>query len=401
MTKTGSTALQSALRAGTAELRSQGVIYNETFGVDDVQSAFAARVVRGSGDWDALPRYERNWLRHHSRASGFADAMDRAFDREIATFEREIGAAGNTVVISAEVLWAVFAASPASARWARDYLLERFDAVDMVAYLRRQDSHILSAYAQRFKGGRVLDWESHAAEAVRDPGYRYAERVAALDAAFGRDHVHVRPYEREQLEGGDTVGDFLHLLGAAPRGTLAEKSRENEAWDREVLGALLHLRAHLDFAPGELPTRLFLQIRAHLPPSRMGNGRLGLSRDTAAALLAPFRAGNERLARERLGRADGVLFRRPPPENDADVLPGADTDAVARFAAHALLAQEREIERLAARCEALARENEALAQENEARATARTAPAPAPAGGPEGADAGNGQRAVSLLSGSR
>ena len=372
MSKTGSTALQRALRAGAEALRGEGFAWSEAFGLEGMERAFATRVVAGADCLAELEPYEGDWMRPVLARPGYAAEADGRFDAEIAA----AGDAGaRTVIVSHETLWYVFSRCPAAIAWTRDHLARRFATVRVVLYLRRQDDHMASELSQRFKGGRPRAWDAHVESSLADPRYRYDERVADLDRAFGASNVEVRPFERAALHDGDIVSDFLRVIGVERPGALRAEREDNVSWDRETLGFLLAVSRHVPFVEDGVLTPAFTQLRRALERSPQPAGRVSLSRRTAERLLAPFEAGNARLARERLGRTDGVLFRAPLPEREEDRLPEADGDAMARIAAFAARfgAEERErfVEgraRVQRRIAALEKQVAALERENASKA---------------------------------
>lgn len=82
----------------------------------------------------------------------------------------------------------------------------------VVAYIRRQDKYLESAYKQHVKVGKVRP-DPKAYYDQRKHQFQYIDALNSHAQAFGTENVIVRPYERPRLKGGDVVQDFLQAIG--------------------------------------------------------------------------------------------------------------------------------------------------------------------------------------------
>jgi len=182
--------------------------------------------------------------------------------------------------------------------------------VRVVLYVRRQDDTLQANYQTRVVNyGYAADFETFAREWKRDADYLAIAR--RWRDAFGPGSVVVRVYEKGQLKDNDAIADFTATL-------------------EDLLGRRLDA-ADWEAAPpnvnSSLPRHVVDVIRRHntLPAGKALAGSLRdlsallyqgqrFSHDYAppderARLLASRAEENQALAREFLGRADGVLFR--------------------------------------------------------------------------------------------
>ena len=327
MPKTGSTAIQATLAIQREHLRQHGFVYPQTLGKEGPQYAFMVRAIV----LDSSPE----------RARKVAPKFRYQQTRELAsddTFEERLSAeieGADTMIVSSESFWN----QPDVAQPVGRYLARFADEVTLIVYLRRQDLHLASWHGQSTKG----NWRDRAPDlspmAPSPPQYQFHDRLAEWRASVPHARIIARPYERSELVGGDVIADFAHHAGL-PLDLEARGGRTNPSLDAVAVSFLMRLNARLQRPQGEGRHRgrqlvqRTLAARAEAsaagsepPPGAPGHGlpseRVSLSREQALAYLERFADQNAAVAREYLGREDGVLFREPVkgPERDTlDVL---------------------------------------------------------------------------------
>lgn len=120
------------------------------------------------------------------------------------------------VIISSENLWTY-----------RYDFLERFaqefpGRVEVVVYLRRQDSYVESMWNEVIKLGVVSDIVEDylffmLSEENDNHGLRYKSRLQKIAKIIGKDNVHVRLFEERALKSSGGIGfDFLRTVGIEP-----------------------------------------------------------------------------------------------------------------------------------------------------------------------------------------
>lgn len=327
MGKTGSSTIQAFLRHNAPVLRTAGLV------------AF------GPGQIQPCPHLD---LQDTTR---FLDAL-QALRRQV----RDLGADG--VIWSLEGLGTrQFLADPA--RLAALVRELPADDVRIVIYLRRQDTFAASAYLQwnvvhKSYPGPVQPFDTRFPSVYGEPdGAPIADTNLNLFAivepwveAYGLSRVQVRPLERAQLVDGDLLRDFVAAAGlpALPYGYAI--AAHNVTFNMELTDMLGMYGSvfdepvrpgHMDhffaaFGHDDFFGRPFF-TRFELPPAT----RLQILRD-----CEPF---NTRVAREYLGRPDGVLFREPWPDAAAPYRPydGLSMEKVVPILMYILMKQHREI----------------------------------------------------------
>ncbi len=279
--KTGTTSIQTFLLANRRTLRGMGILYPET-GIHD--SAH----------------------RRLSPAFHAAAGLENQAPLHMTRLLEEIAESGcHTVILSFE---GFCGDNPACFIPLRD----RFE-VTVIDYVRRQDHIGESRYAQYIRG--FLTQETRPAErTIRDKSFQtdYRRALRLFAGTFGANRLVVRVFEREALVKGDLIADFLHVTGIAPSPAFVPSTSSNASLKRPYLA----FKRHCNLLP-------FLEAEQ----KRLNQNLNGLSSQDPAAplghLLSPadrrflFESqaeSNAEVAREFVGRADGVLFHEPPPD---------------------------------------------------------------------------------------
>lgn len=120
-------------------------------------------------------------------------------------------------------------------------IVPRWSHVRVVMYCREPVSFATSVAQQGVRRrGRPLD------VAVRKPIiYHFRDQLEAWIAAFGRESMIVRKFDRRSMIGGDVVDDFFHIIGYAHLLPRLTRVTENVATSLEGLQAIAeHIRKH-------------------------------------------------------------------------------------------------------------------------------------------------------------
>lgn len=297
MNKTGSSAIQSYLHHNRQVLKNAGLLWPETGrDTNDPGAGYHYRLSTALGF--GVGRNE----------AGDADerrALRMALDAEIAASN------ARTVVISSEYF--VLRRNPAM-------LAEFFDGLDtsVVVYLRRHDAWWPSLFAQAIKTTVNPPWRRsfdsyHAFHAKRQEQYfEFGPLLDDMAAIFGRDRIIACPYETGQNQP-NLVAHFLDRIGVPHLADLVPPAAErvNVALSPRSL-SLIDLVQRAQIEP---------KIRESIIRTIMDEDEGGAERALVPAPLRRRLATGQtedyaRIARDYLGRPDGVLFQDPLPEGD-------------------------------------------------------------------------------------
>jgi hypothetical protein len=291
--KTGSTSIQELMRLNREVLARHGWLYPRTPG-----PARHLRLGLSALPDDALRR-TRSW--RHGDISD-PEVFRRRFRRR---FAAELDGSGlPSVLLSDEGLWRV----PDPARL-RD-LMDRFAQVRVIAYLRRQDDHMVSSYQQVVRSGSVVRLREFAAW-DRSHVYDYAARLGEWQRGLGPAEIVVRLFERDRFDGGSLHQDFLTAAGVPVRAdALTEPERRNESLDAEGT-ELVRLLNLLDREAGRTPGRGRDRPWTRRLAEQSDGPTLTLPEAELDRVMARWSETNAAVARDFLHAADGVLFRTP------------------------------------------------------------------------------------------
>lgn len=229
--KTGTTSIQGALKENEGRLASYGLAYPKTFQASHMRHfhAYASYPQQRPRTQAALgeeiadqERFVRSFKQQVARAVSSSTALRMVYSNELL---------GNLHTRGIGRLQELFS--------------EFFDAVEVVLYLRRQDTLELSAYLQAFKGG-YEHREKFAEPFVtrRQSNRQVIERWAS---AFGMESIRVRIYERQRFPEGDVVRDFLQYLGISDSSDFeVPRAEKNSTYGLRQIAAARLLNPHFN-----------------------------------------------------------------------------------------------------------------------------------------------------------
>lgn len=314
--KTGTTSLQRTLEKNAALLSQAGVIYPQVFAGGEHAKLYCYALNDDTFDH----RKQRYDITDAAAMQAFRKSFATAFDAALDTPHPE------PVALMVTEHLARLQKVPEVERL-RDFLTARFERIDIVVYLRRQDRMMRSLYSTTMKNGGTRDHvypePEHAAYTVHD----YRRLCDLWTSVWGQDRFHIRVFEPDKLIGRDVVADFLATAGLTDRVSdlPLQQVKANESPDQDSLMILRALNQHLTPAARGPLGRYFAEA---FP----GKG-MPVTRAEATAFLDHFQDGNAYVARTYLGQEQ--LFDLADldqlPETVETQMPDTD-EVIARFA---------------------------------------------------------------------
>jgi hypothetical protein len=213
-TKTGSTSIQYMLNQNRESLLRQGAYYPATPGEHrhlHLATAFAAS--------PALVAEPDNALWQGKAPADFIASYLVEFEAEIRTLPESV----SRVIISAEQ-FSMFQRTHVEIGSLHDFLAPHFARMTVLVYLRRQDAHFASAYAQFLRAGNVHLPEMDRLNSFHHD-YDYADLLARWSRVFGEESIKPRIFERLPGQRFDVVDDFAQACGLDLSNTLANPGR--------------------------------------------------------------------------------------------------------------------------------------------------------------------------------
>ncbi len=210
------------------------------------------------------------------------------------------------VFLSDEELW------PSSAFienfWERLHadLAERGLELKVIVYLRRQDLFMESRWKQNIKMHGIDTFPIYLQKS-ESKGYPldYYKRLEEIAAVVGRENIIVRVFERGQFKNGSVYEDFLSIIGLELDDSFVIK---HETVNESIEGVALMVKRYINRFGEMRLTHAALQKALLALPHPHGKYTVFATREVQEEYLAQFEEGNAQVAREYLGREDGVLF---------------------------------------------------------------------------------------------
>lgn len=317
MPKTGTTAIQTFLN-DNAEVLERNKICFPDFGfryprVGVLRNAHFLFYVETdeSGEFITTPAYPKAYAKYRS-------ALDQI---------GELGKHYDKIILSDEALWRRKSSRPAFWKGLKKDLESKGLTLHLIVYLRRQDDFAQSMYRQKVRSFHTcLTFSDFLKNFTESYPLDYPAYLNMLSECVGRENISLRVYESRQYRGEEKnlFSDFLDVLGLSfSDGFEVKQPLCNIALD----DSQLELRRILNTLP-EPPykTNALLNGMEYVPlqnPNPKGTGKTGFFKPgEQSAYLERFAESNAKLAREYLGREDGVLFYNRPetdlPESEAN-----------------------------------------------------------------------------------
>ena len=194
----------------------------------------------------------------------------------------------------------------------------------LLAYLRRQDDHLVSRYQQVVKFGETRPFVDRRSQGALSPEgrswassqgayfYNYYDRLRAWQKVLEPEELVVRRFERESFVEGSLYQDFLDAVGLEARADQMDQVEVmNESLDAESVEFLriINILRTSNEAAVALPRRnrpLLLRLAA-----ASTGPILTMPEALLLVFMRQWEESNRRVAREMLGDESGQLFRTP------------------------------------------------------------------------------------------
>ena len=221
----------------------------------------------------------------------------------------------SNVIVSTEHFW--YAKTQEDVKKIFEIFADLFETMTVILYLRRQDFSIESHWSQWAKMGLTTSsFDEYCDENITDPIFNYYDSISHWIKIFGKDNVVITPFEERQFFRNNLIDDFCKKLNLKIEIEFPASINKSPPKDYLELQRAFFKSIHtID------ERRKFSQIFASLPIKVYRTNYTMLSAEKRAYILDFFRKSNERVAREYLDRADGVLFFESE-KSDVPVYPG-------------------------------------------------------------------------------
>jgi len=189
--------------------------------------------------------------------------------------------------------------------------------VKVIVYLRRQDTMVESMYNQLVKSNQMVTkkFMEHLPNIRKCFPLNYYEHLEKIKSAVGKENLIVRVYEKEQFEGTDhsIYSDFLKVVGLS---LTDEFKIQRAAENFGIYGNYIEIKRIINGLPEYKEAQDFMSrpIRAASAYDSEKDLHSNMSLfepDELKEFMSEFEEINRKVAKEYLGREDGVMFREP------------------------------------------------------------------------------------------
>ena len=290
--KTGTTSLQHFCVVNDTLLRRHELLYPRTGRINVAHYGFSFRM--GFGSYDRIEELP-------------------PLNQLVADLHHELSNAGlSRALLSSEFF--ILASAPETVR----DVFKDFD-VTALFYLRRHDRVWESAYGQSLQSTPAPGWdptiESYVLHQIASSPipYDYLATLRRWAGVFGKANIVVRPFG--ESAGGDALYvDFLGALGVETDGPLQLPGRTNPSASYKTLIAIDMVQRSAVPAPFRRAIVLKL-LQADAALERPDRTEL-LSPRNRVSIVERYRPMYAAIAREFLGRANGLLFAEAVPHRE-------------------------------------------------------------------------------------
>jgi hypothetical protein len=228
----------------------------------------------------------------------------------------------------------------------------------VIIYLRRQDHYLRSAYLQwgikyKYYSGPFLNFDDWLRMSVGGDlqnlftmGLDYPSLIQPWIDAFGRENVAIRPFEKEQFVDGDLLHDFCAAAALPPAACEFTIPSQNVSYNMELHDMLRMYSSALGESARSTKMIRFLESQGRDEFfSSKHFSKFAIPAECRLRILRQCEESNRRVAKEFLGREDGVLFHEPWPSPDEpyQAYGGLITEKLVPILLHMLQKQDERI----------------------------------------------------------
>ncbi|MCU0524006.1 MAG: hypothetical protein MUF72_04190 [Elainella sp. Prado103] len=194
----------------------------------------------------------------------------------------------------------------------RDLLESVVEEIELIIYLRRQDSFLLSSYSTFIKSGNIKSLTIPSGALLKNH-YDYWEILEKWHSIFAKHKIVVRVFEKGQLIDNDLIKDFSRIIGLQVDSSFdIPDSYYNVSLDPDCIEFLRLLNIRFR-QMGNVNVRRANLIK--LLGEISSNERMGLDEDELSSFMQHLEPSNSKVARHYLNREDGILFYDFPKPN--------------------------------------------------------------------------------------
>lgn len=216
-------------------------------------------------------------------------------------------------------------------------VLEPYD-VEVVIYLRRQDSFLESMYTQTIHEGGSLSFNEFVADCDQYK-YDWYNLIDSYANYFGKDNITVKRYDKSYLKNGEMVDDFADHIGSSVLQSLNKNKLANSGYSRDALELARICNEQFTDKEKKKLRYLLQSTNSKLPHEMYSYFNI----DAREELLNTYANSNDKVVKEYLGDNVEKLFDYDLKSfRENDIYGGLSQDAIIRVMMKLLVSLEDE-----------------------------------------------------------
>lgn len=216
----------------------------------------------------------------------------------------------------------------------KDIFANYFENIKIIIYLRRQDHYFESRYNQRVKTGLITaSFEEILKEWLGNSSYN--DYLEMLSNVFGKANIIIRPFEKSQLHMQNVVYDFFKILNLKIDGNI--QNDINKSIPTEMSEVLRLFNSNFN---NHSQRRSFFRLIKTSSIAFDQTQYTIISPGLRKEILDFHKEGNYQVAKNYLGREDGLLFYEPE-VSSKPLYPGIGLERFAEISAEIFMLQNQ------------------------------------------------------------
>lgn len=217
---------------------------------------------------------------------------------------KELAAKNERIILTDESIWN----NPKNVKRFSKDMKEAGIELKLVVYLRRQDLYLQSQWAQNVKENMTIDFYNYTKQFRIK--MNYYEQLCKLRDIVGAENLLVRPYEKQQFAEGNLLIDFMKTVGIEKTDAFVfQEKADNLSLSGIYLETKRMLNRNEAFATrANFIVPYLYQVMEMNDDVQFYSANKFFTYDQQMEFLSQYLEGNEMVAREFLGREDGVMF---------------------------------------------------------------------------------------------
>lgn len=295
--KTGTTALQNFMAQNQEALQQHGICF------PDFGYRYPNIGIYRNGYFLVAPYITQDKQKYTDRPGNeYEEGLNKV---------AELAQKYDKIILTDEAIWKRSKNRPDFWPRLKEDLSKREISLRIIVYLRRQDLWVQSFWSQKVKTGSGLSFHEYIAS-LKEIGYPmdFYAYMNMLSGIWGKDALIIRVYEKGQYHGKEKtlLSDFMDIFGLAlDDGFVAEK----KIYNTSLAGNTLEMRRLINTLPGSREEKKILTRsipKYQLSAANSTDSFSWFEIQEQRAYLEQFARSNSLVAKEYLGREDGILF---------------------------------------------------------------------------------------------